>query len=101
MKVVKPRIQLEVAPTLYVSIHVSFDDDPPVHAGEKLSQERRERGEPWRSKNRPPEMNLRKRSEEERFVGYRRDVHRGAMREFGERFRSRGKANGRWPGSMG
>jgi len=49
------------------------------HAGEKLSQERRESGEPWRRKTRPPEMNLRKRSKEERFVGYRRDVHRGAI----------------------
>jgi transposase len=49
------------------------------HAGEKLGQERRESGEPWRRKNRPPEMNLRKRSKQERFVGYRRDVYRGAI----------------------
>jgi hypothetical protein len=49
------------------------------HAGEKLSQERRESGGPWRSKNRPPEIYLRKRSGKERFVGYRRDVHRGAI----------------------
>ena len=50
-----------------------------VHAGEKLGQERRESGGPWRSKNRPPEICLRKRSQEERFVGYRRDVHSGAI----------------------
>src|ERR1700692_490086 len=43
------------------------------------AKECRESGGPWRRKNRPPEMNLRKRSEEERFVGYRRDVHRGAI----------------------
>ena len=50
-----------------------------VRAGEKLGQERRESGGPWRSKNRPPEICLRKRSQEERFVGYRRDVHSGAI----------------------
>ena len=50
-----------------------------VRAGEKLGQERRESGGPWRSKNRPPEICLRKRCQEERFVGYRRDVHRGAI----------------------
>ena len=52
------------------------DSDP---AGEKLGQECRESGGPWRRKNRPPEIYLRKRSEQERFVGYRRDVHRGAI----------------------
>ena len=52
---------------------------PAVRAGEKLGQERRESGGPWRSKNRPPEICLRKRSQEERFVGYRRDVHSGAI----------------------
>ena len=46
---------------------------------EKLGQERRESGGPWRSKNRPPEICLRKRSQEERFLGYRRDVHSGAI----------------------
>ena len=50
-----------------------------VRAGEKLGQERRESGGPWRSKNRPPEICLRKRSQEERFLGYRRDVHSGAI----------------------
>ncbi len=50
-----------------------------VRAGEKLGQERRESGGPWRSKNRPPEICLRKRSQEECFVGYRRDVHSGAI----------------------
>ena len=50
-----------------------------VRAGEKLGQERRESGGPWRSKNRPPEICLRKRCQEERFVGYRRDVHSGAI----------------------
>ena len=50
-----------------------------VRAGEKLGQERRESGGPWRSKNRPPEICLRKRSQEERFEGYRRDVHSGAI----------------------
>src|SRR5450759_4259859 len=49
------------------------------HDGEKLGQERRENGAPWRSKNRPPEIYLRKRSKQERFVGYRRDVYSGAI----------------------
>jgi hypothetical protein len=52
---------------------------PGDHAREKLGQESRESGEPWRRKTRPPEIYLRKRSDEERFVGYRRDVHRGAI----------------------
>ena len=34
---------------------------------------------PRRRESRPPEMNLSKRSKEERFVGYGRDVHRGAI----------------------
>ena len=61
----------------------SFEPGPSqvetVRAGEKLGQERRESGGPWRSKNRPPEICLRKRSQEERFLGYRRDVHSGAI----------------------
>src|SRR5450759_4319074 len=56
--------------------HLSGPVDP---AGEKLGQERRENGAPWRSKNRPPEIYLRKRSKQERFVGYRRDVYSGAI----------------------
>ena len=55
------------------------NDAERVRAGEKLGQERRESGGLWRSKNRPPEICLRKRSQEERFVGYRRDVHSGAI----------------------
>lgn len=55
------------------------DGEVPVRAGEKLDQERRESGGPWRSKNRPPEIGLRKRPQEERFVRYRRDVHSGDL----------------------
>src|SRR5713101_5696456 len=49
-----------------------------VRAAEKLDEERRESGGPWRSNNRPLKIYLRQRSKEERFVGYRRDVHNGA-----------------------
>src|SRR5688572_4117065 len=49
------------------------------NAGEKRDQERRGSGEPWRSKNRPPEIDSGERAAEERFVGYRRDVHSGVV----------------------
>ena len=68
-----------IAASGYTALHRAAWDGRTVRAGEKLGQERRESGGPWRSKNRPPEICLRKRSQEERFVGYRRDVHSGAI----------------------
>ena len=67
-----------------------------VRAGEKLDQERRVSGGPWRSKNRPPDICLRKWSEEGTFRGIPEGCTQWSyMHEFGERFMWREKANGK------
>ena len=83
-------------PEQIVTILRQIEIQMAVRAGEKLGQERRESGGPWRSKNRPPEICLRKRSQEERFRGIPEGCTQWSyMHAFGERFMLRGRANGR------